>query len=141
MWFAIILAFFPSDRWVDLGQAPFALVAVLATATIARRLGTPASGAGVGGLLFLFTPLTLMQLRTAYIDVAHAALVLAGVALCLARVQGQGHWTVRVGLAACLGLLAGVNSRRPCTRSRWWGSTSCSAARRSRDPNGSPTSR
>jgi hypothetical protein len=107
IWFHWILAFFKDDRWVDVAQIPFLCLGMVATYTIARRLGSGPQASVTGALLFPFAPVVLAQLTTAYTDVALSALLLSTVALLLiARVHHPKP--VLLAFGCSLGLLAGT---------------------------------
>ena len=106
IWAHWILTFFGDERWVDLAQLPFLLLAVLATYAIARRLGSQRAAAAIGALLLPFAPVVLMQITTAYTDVALSALLLAAVALLLVR-RDDASPAVGLSFGAALGLLIG----------------------------------
>ncbi|MEO8603189.1 MAG: glycosyltransferase family 39 protein [bacterium] len=106
LWSHWILAFFGHDRWVDLAQLPCLLLAILATYAIARRLGSRRAAAAFGALLPGFAPVVLMQITTAYTDLAQSALLLTVVALLLAW-RDAASPGLGLSLGAALGLLLG----------------------------------
>ena len=62
----------PDDTWIDFAQAPFALLACVATAAFARRAGSPSARAVSFGLALLGVPLVMLQLATNYVDARSA---------------------------------------------------------------------
>lgn len=66
-----------TEDWIELAQLPFVPAAVLSIATIAARGGVPAHRGIAFGALFLAIPVAMLELPSAYIDVAVAALALA----------------------------------------------------------------
>ena len=69
------------DTWVESAQLPFALLAVLSIAVMARRHGVPTRRALALSLLFLAIPTVTLQLAANYVDVIFAALVLSSFVL------------------------------------------------------------
>ena len=67
------------DTWLDFCQTPFALAGCLGVAGLAHRRGASAPRAAAYGALFLAVPVVMLQLATAYVDVAVAALLVLGV--------------------------------------------------------------
>jgi hypothetical protein len=66
--------------FIELAQLPFALLAVLSIALLARRAGAPTARALSLAMLFLGVPAVALQLAANYVDVAYAGLVLAAFA-------------------------------------------------------------
>lgn len=69
------------DTWVESAQLPFAMLAVLSIAVMARRHGVPTRRALALSLLFLAIPTVTLQLSANYVDVIFAALVLSSFVL------------------------------------------------------------
>lgn len=69
------------DTWVESAQLPFAVLAVLSIAVMARRHGVPTRRALALSLLFLAIPTVTLQLAANYVDVIFAAWVLSAFAL------------------------------------------------------------
>jgi hypothetical protein len=107
LWFAWILAFFRSDRWVELAQAPFLLLGMLAVYCLARRLSSGRPASATAALLLPFAPVVLAQITTNYTDVVGSALLLAAVALLLAAV-GSRALGAAGAFGAAVGLLMGT---------------------------------
>lgn len=106
IWVHWILSFFGDDRWVDVGQVPFLLLAILATYCVARRLGSGPATAAAGALLLPFSPVVLAQITTAYTDVTFSSLLLSAVALLLI-VRCDASLPVRLSFGSAVGLLVG----------------------------------
>lgn len=77
--FVAVRTFLPDDTWIDFAQAPFGLLACVATAAFARRAGSPAVRAAAFGIALLGVPLVMLQLATDYVDVAVAAILACAV--------------------------------------------------------------
>ncbi|MDC0719743.1 hypothetical protein [Nannocystis bainbridge] len=97
------------ETLVDLGQLPFALAGAAGLATLARRAGVSPGRAAALALAWCATPVVMLQLAHAYVDVAHAALaVLAVVFVTGPRDRGR-----LIGAALALGLLLGSKPSAP----------------------------
>ncbi|MFY0530903.1 hypothetical protein [Nannocystis pusilla] len=99
----------PDERLVDLGQLPFALAGAAGLATLARRAGVRAGRAAGLALAWWATPVVMLQLAQAYVDVAHAALAVLAVVF----VTGPVDRGRLVGAALALGLLLGSKPSAP----------------------------
>ncbi|WP_434415206.1 hypothetical protein [Nannocystis pusilla] len=99
----------PDERLVDLGQLPFALAGAVGLATLARRAGVRAGRAGGLALAWWATPVVMLQLAHAYVDVAHAALTVLAVVF----VTGPVDRGRLIGAALALGLLLGSKPSAP----------------------------
>jgi phosphatidylserine/phosphatidylglycerophosphate/cardiolipin synthase-like enzyme len=97
------------ETWVELGQLPFTAVGVSAIAALARRAGVEREHALAGAFLWLALPIVMLQLATAYIDLAVGALCLATFVLVTAPLRGRAELVA--GLAA--GLLLGSKPSAP----------------------------
>lgn len=97
------------DTWLEAAQLPFALLAVLALALVARREGVSTRRALALCGLFVALPAVALQLAANYVDVVYAAWVLTAFAL------ATGPLDVRtlalVGLA--LGFVLGTKPSAP----------------------------
>jgi len=71
-----LLLFLKSDTFIDGLQLIFCFGGMLATAGIAKHIGLSKVNAVISGMLFLLTPIVLVQCRTTYIDVAFASMFL-----------------------------------------------------------------
>jgi hypothetical protein len=92
----------PDDRWVELGQVPFALGGVLTVAVLARRAGATATRALGYALAWLSVPVVFLQLAQNYVDIAHATLILLAGALVTGPLSPRGHPTTALTLALLL---------------------------------------
>ncbi|MEO6951746.1 MAG: hypothetical protein ABI321_08025 [Polyangia bacterium] len=99
----------PDDRLIDLGQVPFGLLGALATAGIARKLGSKAPVAIVAGLLWLTMPAVLLQLPTNYVDVGAAAYLLCAIYFLV----GEGTRRNQLFAGLALGLFLGAKPSAP----------------------------
>lgn len=99
----------PDERLVDLGQLPFALAGAAGLATLARRAGVRAGRAAGLALAWWATPVVMLQLAHAYVDVAHAALAVLAVVF----VTGPVDRGRLVGAALALGLFLGSKPSAP----------------------------
>lgn len=97
------------DTWIEFGQLPFAPIAVLAIARLANGAGVPVWRGLALGSLFLAIPVVALELATAYVDVAVAALALASFALATGSTRAATY--VAAGIAA--GLLLGSKPSAP----------------------------
>ncbi|PCC66805.1 hypothetical protein SAMN02745121_00465 [Nannocystis exedens] len=99
----------PDETLVDLGQLPFAVAGAAGLATLARRAGVrPGRAAGLA-LAWWATPVLMLQLAHAYVDVAHAALAVLAVVF----VTGPVDRGRLVGAALALGLFLGSKPSAP----------------------------
>lgn len=97
------------DTLIDLAQLPFAAAGVAGLATLMVRAGVrPGRAAGLA-LAWLATPVVMLQLAHAYVDVAHAALLVLAVVF----VTGPRDRASQVGAALALGLLLGSKPSAP----------------------------
>lgn len=97
------------ETWIELGQLPFTILGVAAIAAIARRGGVERAPALAAACLWLALPIVMLQLATAYIDLAVGALCLATFVLVTAPLRG--HAELAAGVAA--GLLLGSKPSAP----------------------------
>jgi LmbE family N-acetylglucosaminyl deacetylase len=97
LWARVLLG---RDEFLELGQAPFALVTGVCCAAFARRAGASPPRAAGYALAFLAVPIVAMQIPTGYVDLMYACL------LSLAMLFA----TAELGLAGALlfGLAAGL---------------------------------
>lgn len=98
-----------SDRWVESAQLPFALLATLSIAVLARREGVPTRRALALGLLFFALPTVTLQLAANYVDVIFAGLVLASFVL----VSGPLEMRAFILAGITLGLVLGTKPVAP----------------------------
>lgn len=97
------------ETWVELGQLPFTLVGVTSIAALARRAGVSRGLALATGCLWLGLPIVMLQLATAYVDVAVASLCLATFLWASAPLQDRAELV----LAVTAGLLLGSKPSAP----------------------------
>ncbi len=97
------------ETWIELGQLPFTMLGVAAITAIARRGGVERGPALAAACLWLALPIVMLQLGTAYIDLAVGALCLATFVLVTAPLRG--HAELLAGVAA--GLLLGSKPSAP----------------------------
>lgn len=109
LFFAGIRAFLPDDRWIDGGQLPFGLLAVLATVAIARRWGASRAEACAAGLCWALLPAVYLQLPTNYIDIAQASFFLVAAYFLLLPVEKKTLFCSGIAL----GLFLGTKSSAP----------------------------
>lgn len=110
VFFVAVRISFVDDAYVDLGQLPFVLPAVLSIALLARLGGVASARALPLATLFTAFPIVSLQLASNYVDVAYAGLVLAG--LTLAALPTPSRATMLAsGLA--LGLALGSKPSSP----------------------------
>lgn len=74
-----------NDTFADLTQVPFLLLAVYALYEVAASFGVDKKHARFSALLFVFLPIVLNQLKTAYIDVMFCAAFFGGLAIVLQK--------------------------------------------------------
>lgn len=97
------------DTWMELGQLPFAFSGVVAIGTLAARAGVQPLRAVALGALWLATPVVMLELATAYVDVAVASLAL--LALTLGSAPASRASLALAGLT--IGLLLGSKPSAP----------------------------
>jgi hypothetical protein len=97
------------DALIDLAQLPFALAGVAGLATLLRRAGVVSGRAAGLALAWLATPVVMLQLAQAYVDAAHAALLILAVVF----VTGPADRGQRIGAALALGLFLGSKPSAP----------------------------
>ncbi len=97
------------DTWVESAQLPFALLAVLSLAVLARREGVPTRRALALALLFIALPTVTLQLAANYVDVIFAGLVLASFVL----VSGPLDRRIFLLSGVTLGLVLGTKPVGP----------------------------
>ncbi len=97
------------ETWIDAGQLPFALLGVVAIAALVQRGQASIEEAIAFASLWAALPIVMLQLATAYVDVAVAALCLATFVLVTARLEGGAE--LIAGVAA--GLLLGSKPSAP----------------------------
>lgn len=100
---------------VNLQNWPFALLAVLALYSLARRSGLPIRWAAYSGLFFL--SIRVVQVTLGYTsfqdnDIVLAALFLTAGALAIAALDGANRWLI-ISEGVALGLLIGVKFSGP----------------------------
>ncbi len=89
------------ERFVDLSQWPFLPILALACVRLGRHLGLGRVSAVAYGIAFVTVPIVYLQCATSYVDVAYAALLVAGIGYLVVR-QGRLHdvlATLFLGLA------------------------------------------
>lgn len=101
------------DAWADLIQLPWAGLCVVAVAAMARLAGCRRSTSIAAGALILLSPVVFTQMATAYVDIAAAAGVVAGLYFLAAgfsrRHEGRAALRPRLLLAGvAFGLAAGT---------------------------------
>jgi hypothetical protein len=106
---------FHDSLLVNLQSWPFALMAVLAIYSLARRVGLSIRWAAYSGLFFL--SIRAVQVALGFTsfqdnDIVLAGLFLAAGALALAAVAGANRWLI-IGEGLALGLLIGVKFSGP----------------------------
>lgn len=107
--FTLWRSLLPDDRLIDLAQLPFAVAGVAGLAALLRRAGVrPGRALGLA-LAWLATPVVMLQLAHAYVDIAHAALLL----LAIVFVTGPSDRGHQLGAALALGLLLGSKPSAP----------------------------
>jgi len=103
-WPALLLG---DDTLVDAVQLPFAVVASIAVAGIARTVGVSRRGAAAAGCLFLLAPVVLSQTTANYTDLIFIAFFLAAFHFVLRFLYAQpGGSRTHVFLAGLAGGLA-----------------------------------
>ncbi len=101
------IAILHRDNLLSLVQVPYALLGGIAAFVLARGWGAARPGAVLAGLCFLLVPNTIVQARTAYVDVAFCALFLTTLAL-WDQARARGSWRHWLLFGTALGLLAGT---------------------------------
>ena len=101
------LAILHRDNLLSLSQFPYALLGGLATYVLARGWGARRVGAALAGCCYLLVPNTIVQARTAYVDVAFCSLFLTALALWDAA-RARGSWGRWLLFGTALGLVAGT---------------------------------
>lgn len=93
----------------DLGQAPFFILAFLSIYNICKKLGVNRELSFYSAGLFLITPNVFKQLEIAYVDVALAALFLAGLNF-LASLCKKFNAGDFFAFSICFGLFIGIKT-------------------------------
>jgi hypothetical protein len=73
------------ERFVDLSQWPFLPILALACVRLGRHLGLGRVSAVAYGIAFVTVPIVYLQCATSYVDVAYAALLVAGIGYLVVR--------------------------------------------------------
>ncbi|MFH1676300.1 MAG: hypothetical protein ABIC40_04670, partial [bacterium] len=93
-----------TDRWANITQLPFALMAVLACYLLARRVGADRKDAAITGTLLLGIPIVMHQMWTAYVDLS----VMSSMFIALAFLSRKKLTPISLIIAGCAsGFLAG----------------------------------
>lgn len=127
------------DRWIELGQLPFAIGGVLAIATIAERAGVPAWRAVALGALWLAVPVVMLELAAAYVDVAVGALALMSFALATGAARPGALLIAGIAIGVLLGskpsappvaaiAMAVLLARAARARAGAWGVLACAVS-------------
>lgn len=98
-----------NDILADAAQLPFVLVGALATYGLSRSAGARPDSSVLAAMLFLLTPMILIQLRVAYADAAFGSLVAASL-YALLRWQRELSLSYALLLGFALGLMMGIKS-------------------------------
>ncbi|MBE3581401.1 MAG: hypothetical protein IMW96_07200 [Thermoanaerobacteraceae bacterium] len=98
-----------SDILADAAQLPFVLVGALATYGLSRSVGARPDSSVLATMLFLLTPMILIQLRVAYADAAFGSLVAASLYVLL-RWQRELNLSYALLLGVTLGLMMGIKA-------------------------------
>ncbi len=99
--FVAVRSLLSHDTWIDFAQAPFGLLACVATAAFARRSGALPARAAACGVGLLAVPLVMLQLATNYVDVAVAAFLASSVYFATnpeLSAADLGAWALATGL-------------------------------------------
>lgn len=104
LWYLLIVR---DGRLVDFSQIFFWVLAGLALGSLSRKFKLSRVGSIIAVVSFLTVPLVATELRSNYIDLGVAALVIAAVNFLAVKNFGRQHWLL---LAATLGLLLGFKS-------------------------------
>jgi hypothetical protein len=99
--FVAVRSLLSRDTWIDFAQAPFGLLACVATSAFARRCGASPARSAAFGFALLCVPLVMLQLATDYVDVAVAALLAASVYFATGpelSLAALGSWMLATGL-------------------------------------------
>lgn len=94
---------FPDDTWMELAQLPFGFGGVLAIATLAARGGAAGQRALALAGLWLAIPVVMLELATAYIDVAVAAMALLALTLASAAPRTGTLFVASIATGILLG--------------------------------------
>ncbi|MDK2821829.1 MAG: hypothetical protein PWP31_1794 [Clostridia bacterium] len=97
------------DLLVDAAQLPYVLVGSLATYGLSKSAGASRNTSLLTAMLFILTPMVLIQLRVAYADAAFASMVATSIYLFL-RWQQQLSTKYALLLGLSLGLMMGIKS-------------------------------
>lgn len=101
-----------SDTWAGLIQLGAALAGAAAAAGLAQSLGAGRGAAVIGGGLFFFTPMVLIQAKTAYVDVLFSAFYLTAAHFIVrSSLTGRRDLLLPAGMAA--GLMTGIKGNGP----------------------------
>lgn len=121
------LVFFHADTWVDGVQLGVALHAALVLGLLARRFGVTARDALFIGLLFLLTPVVMLQAAASYNDLILAAchLLLLHALVAFWRDGGRVHLVVAAlaagaGLATKYSMLIAIAAAQPLLVGALW---------------------
>jgi hypothetical protein len=101
--------FFKDSHILNISQFPFFLIGMLSIYVILRQMDISKFSSFLSSTLFLFFPVVIKQLSTAYIDIAVASLFLLSIALSLSLFQ-KGTIVLAIALGIALGLLGGTKS-------------------------------
>jgi len=107
------IIFLHSDIIVDLTQLLFSLVGILTIYSLAVKIGMDRRYAVYSGLLFFFTPIIILQSKTAYVDVAVGVLFLIAINF-LVHERGTKSTIPSISLAGITtGILLGSKGSGP----------------------------
>lgn len=70
------IIFLGNDTIVDLTQLPFSIMGVVAIYSLARKLGLRERLSAIAGLMFLVTPIVIIQSKTAYVDITFGVMII-----------------------------------------------------------------
>ncbi len=97
------------EGWIELAQLQYVPLALLSVATLAHRSGVAPPRALAGALLWLAVPAVMLQLPSAYVDVAVAALCLSA----FTAATGPIDTRRAVVIAVAAGMLLGSKPSAP----------------------------
>lgn len=103
------IIFLKNDTIVDLTQFPFAMAGVLAIYSLARKVGLKERYSAAAGLLFLMTPIVIIQSRTSYVDIAFGTLTIIAINFTIGFIKYK-QYSYAAMAAVAGGLVLGTKS-------------------------------
>ena len=106
LWNVIFLG---NDTIVDLTQLIFSIIGIVAIYSLARKLGLKERASAIAGLMFLVTPIVIIQSKTAYVDITFGVMAIATISFIMGFIKYKSkHYALMAAITS--GIVLGTKS-------------------------------